>query len=174
MLPVVRTIALFIGIVAAVCASQAPEYAQQYRQRLGGAIDELKRFLADFDADAAREGITREQGVARLRANDDLFVRERGDQTAEISAREARLETQLNDFARAGPFRRLEMFVRDYDPAIARRAYESFEPAVPVTSEGFVGGFIGFVFGVGLTRVLAWPLTRRYARRPGEPARARA
>ena len=36
-----RRLALAIGLVFAIIAAQAPEFAQQYRQRLGGALDEL-------------------------------------------------------------------------------------------------------------------------------------
>ena len=52
-----RMIILALGLVFGGVFSQAPEYAQQYRQRLGGAIDELKQVVADFNADAEREGL---------------------------------------------------------------------------------------------------------------------
>jgi hypothetical protein len=43
----VGRLALFFGLLLAVAASQIPEYAQQYRQRLGGAIDELQTISPD-------------------------------------------------------------------------------------------------------------------------------
>ena len=43
MLFVLRRLGLAIGLLVAAVASQAPEFAQQYRQRLGGAIDEINR-----------------------------------------------------------------------------------------------------------------------------------
>ena len=49
---------LAVGIAAAagaLTASQLPEFAQQYRQRLGGALEELRQVVADFDADAERQ-----------------------------------------------------------------------------------------------------------------------
>ncbi len=57
----VRRLTLFFGLVFAMAASQIPEYAQQYRQRLGGAIDELRTIVARFDEDSAREGLTEQQ-----------------------------------------------------------------------------------------------------------------
>ena len=49
-----NTMTMAFGLAGALTLSQAPEFAQQYRQRLGGALDELRRVVADFDADAAK------------------------------------------------------------------------------------------------------------------------
>ena len=38
---ILRRFALMFGLFCGVAASQLPEFAQQYRQRLGGALDEL-------------------------------------------------------------------------------------------------------------------------------------
>src|SRR4051794_34155941 len=65
-----RRIAVLIGLFFAVVASQLPEYAQQYRQRLGGAIDELNALIARFDAEAAQSGMNEEQGIAHLQQSD--------------------------------------------------------------------------------------------------------
>ncbi|MEM9851772.1 MAG: DUF2937 family protein, partial [Pseudomonadota bacterium] len=47
------------GGCAMLCAtSQFPEFSQQYVQRLGGAVDELRRVAADFDASARAAGLT--------------------------------------------------------------------------------------------------------------------
>ena len=54
-----RTVAIVGGAALAVVLSQFPEYAQQYTQRLGGAVDELRRQTQSFDQDAAEGGLTR-------------------------------------------------------------------------------------------------------------------
>ena len=49
----------------------------QYRQRLGGGIDELKQVVARFKADARANGETPESAITRLRGNaDDLASRQ--------------------------------------------------------------------------------------------------
>ena len=53
-----RRLAVAIGLLFALIGAQGPEFSQQYRQRLGGALDELSRIVAEFDADAARQAIT--------------------------------------------------------------------------------------------------------------------
>ena len=158
---IVRTLALTTGLAGALAASQLPEYAQQYRQRLGGAIDEIARVMAEFDADAARLGMSREHGIDRLARNPDSFVVDRAGRLREDSARLARLQRQLASMQQAGPFARVAVMARDADAAIAQRAWESFEPAVPVTMEGAVLGAAGFLGGFGLMRFILWPVGRR-------------
>jgi hypothetical protein len=165
-----RRIALLIGLVFAAVASQLPEFAQQYRQRLGGALDELNAQVARFDADASQSGITRDEGVIRLQKSDDRFVQERGEQARDTITRRDRLQRQSAGFANAGPVTRLIILAGDFDPTVARGAYQAFEPGVPVTSEGIIAGIVGFVLGGGLVHLIARPLRRR--RRQAAPIRA--
>jgi hypothetical protein len=160
----VGRLALFFGLLLAVAASQIPEYAQQYRQRLGGAIDELQAIVARFDQDSAREGLTEQQGLARLAGNGDEFVRGRGLQMRDVVERLKTLSRADAAMTRSGPLGRLIVLVGNFDPLIARRAYASYEPAVPVTSEGFGLAALGFLIGVAFTRLIAMPF-RRFGRR---------
>ncbi|WP_395665495.1 DUF2937 family protein [Methylocella sp.] len=152
---------LCVGLAAGVVGSQVPEYAQQYRQRLGGAIDELQAIVAQFDADSARFGLTSRQGVDRLLSSDDGLVRGRGAQMQETSERLEKLVSANQAMAQAGPIGRLVALATQFDPKLGARAYESFEPAVPVTTEGFALGGLGFVVGFTLWSVLSAPFGRR-------------
>jgi hypothetical protein len=150
-------LALFVGALIGLTASQIPEYAQQYRQRLGGAIDELQSIVTEFDADSAGQGLTEQQGITRLSGNSDEFVRERGRQMSEIVQRLHILSNANAEMAQAGPVGRLVALATDFDPLIARRAYASYEPAIPVTSEGFVLAALGMAIGYALFHALAAP-----------------
>ncbi|MEA2842158.1 MAG: hypothetical protein QOF41_3488 [Methylobacteriaceae bacterium] len=156
-----RRIALLIGFVFAVVASQLPEFAQQYRQRLGGALDELNAQVAGYDASASHSGITRDEGVSRLQKADDRFVQQQGGQMRDTIARRDRLQRQSEGFANAGPVTRLIILAGDFDPTVARGAYQTFEPGIPVTGEGIIAGLVGFLLGGGLTHLAARPLRRR-------------
>jgi len=164
-----RRIAALIGLFFGIVASQVPEYAQQYRQRLGGAIDELNTLIGRFETEAAQSGMDQQQGISHLQQSDDRFVQQRGDQMRDTIMRRDRLEKQAEDFAKAGPVGRVLVLAEDFDPKIAARAYQAYEPAVPTTSEGLIAGIIGFIFGGGLIHLLAWPIRRR--RRRAEPVR---
>jgi Protein of unknown function (DUF2937) len=159
-----RRIAALIGLFFGIVASQVPEYAQQYRQRLGGAIDELNTLIQRFEADAAQSGMDQQQGISHLQQSDDRFVQQRGDQMQDTIMRRDRLEKQANDFAKAGPVGRVLVLAEDFDPKIAARAYQAYEPAVPTTTEGLIAAVIGFLFGGGLIHLVAWPVRRRRRR----------
>jgi hypothetical protein len=160
------------AILSAVAASQLPEFAQQYRQRLGGAIDELNREVVQFDADADAAHLTPEGAIDRLRQNADSLAQRRGDAMVYAVERLGRLERQRDSFATAGPLLRVAVMMRDFDVPIASRAFENFEPAVPTTSESFVCMAIGFVAGGGLVRLLGLPFRRRA--QPQQPVPARS
>ncbi|MEE7476960.1 hypothetical protein MHIMP23_11645 [Methylobacterium hispanicum] len=78
MFAVFRTLGLALGLLGGGVAAQAPEFAQQYAQRLGGAVDELRREVASLDADARATGNTRDGAVDRMRGNPDELVARRG------------------------------------------------------------------------------------------------
>jgi hypothetical protein len=161
---------LAVGLLGGIVGSQAPEFAQQYRQRLGGAIDELNRVVSRFEADARASGQSREAALAQLRGAPDRLVSLQGDAMRANIERRDRLERQRSAFVEAGPFQRLAVMMREADTDIARAAYGDFEPAVPVTNEGLVMGLIGFALGWILTRLLGLPLRRLFFRRRQRPA----
>lgn len=66
---VLRRIALGFALFCGLIASQLPEFAQQYRQRLGGAIDELTAIVDQFAAEAASQGMDASKAIAQLEAN---------------------------------------------------------------------------------------------------------
>lgn len=67
------------GLGLAVTLSQFPEYAQQYTQRLGGAVDELRVITEDFDRAADASGLDRQTALARYNGSADAFLADRGD-----------------------------------------------------------------------------------------------
>lgn len=160
-----RRFAVAIALLVAALASQAPEFVQQYSQRLGGAIDELKGLVARFDQDTATEGLSRQQGIARLESNADPLAQGRGRDMDATASRLASLERQRDAFAVAGPLSRYTVFAEDFDPQVARGSYASFEPAVPVTPAGLVAAVIGFALGWTGMHLIAWPLRHSSRRR---------
>ena len=151
---IARTMAAALGLVGGVVASQGPEFAQQYRQRLGGAIDELRRVVQRFEADAGANGHSREGAVDRLKINPDNLVSRQGDAMRANIERLERLERQRQAFVDAGPFQRLVVLTRDADIDLMRAAYQDFEPAVPATQEGVVAAGAGAVGGWSLTLLI--------------------
>lgn len=155
-----RRIAIAIALIAGLIGSQAPEFAEQYRQRIGGALDELKRIVAEFDAEAARESLTPPEAIGRLEQNGDPLARERGEDMTRTIARADRLEEEVDDMKSAGPLKRIYVLAKDFDPDIARRTLDDYEPAAPMSLEGVAAAGLAAVWAWAATHLVAWPIRR--------------
>ncbi|HWA43981.1 MAG TPA: DUF2937 family protein [Hypericibacter adhaerens] len=168
-----RTLALVGGLALGLCFSQFPEYAQQYEQRLGGAVDELRAVVDNFDRDATRFGLTRQQALARFAVSPDQFLVARGTSMDATIARYDDLRARLAELQGAGPLERL-MHLGDYlDGEIGGRALAAYKPAVPVTPEGLGWGAAGLVLGYLLADALIGVLTLPFRWRRGRPPHRR-
>lgn len=166
-----RRLALAVALLAAILGSQAPEFAQQYRQRIGGALDELDRIVVAFDAEAAAENVTPPQAIARLEQNPDPLARQRGLNMAETITRAGRLRQQLAAMTNAGPLTRVYVTFADLDPVLAQRALDAYEPAAPLTFEALAAALLAGLSGWSATHLVAWPLRRLRQRKEGFEAR---
>lgn len=158
-----RVVALAGGLAGAAGMSQFPEYSQQYTQRLAGAVDELSVIVADFDASASAAGLTREAALAELSGT--AFLDRRQADMGRVIARYERLSASLDAMRAAGPFGRLALTPQVADAEIAAKAWEDFEPAVPLTAAGAGFAGIGYAGGwlvlAGVWAVLRMPFRRR-------------
>ena len=173
MFRVFRTLGIALGLLGGAVAAQAPEFAQQYAQRLGGAADELRRQVAVLESDAQATGETRDGAVDRLRSNPDQLVARRGAAAQADIARLARLSAQQQALATAtSPLGRVVAMLRDPDVPVAEAAYRAFSPAIPTTADGLAAGLIGFFAAWGGWRVVSDLGRRALRRRPRSPVTA--
>jgi hypothetical protein len=156
-----RRFALAVAVLAGLIGSQGPEFAQQYRQRLGGALEELNRIVAEYDAEARRENLTPAEGLNRLEANADPLARRRGEDLAETIDRAKRLSEQLQAISAGGPLTRLYVVARDFDPEIAKSALDNYEPAAPLTLGALAAAGLAAFWGCAAAHLIAWPFRRR-------------
>lgn len=160
-----RMIAGIGGLGLALVLSQFPEYAQQYTQRLGGAVDELRVITEDFDRAAAEGGLDRATALGRYEASNDDFLAGRGTSMTSTFQRYDQLSATLARIQNADAIERLQSLPAYLDTDIGRRTLESYKPAVPVTMEGILyagGGFIlGYLVLSGLWRFVTLPFRRR-------------
>lgn len=144
---IMRAMALAGGIAGAAGLSQFPEFSQQYVQRLGGAVDELSRFISEFDADAARFDLSREAALADLEQGGRMAAA-RAESMRATLARHARLSGDLEVLRQAGPFTRAYEAGRLSDRELAEATWADFKPALPLTFEGGMFGGMGFLAGL--------------------------
>jgi hypothetical protein len=156
-----RRLALAIAVLAGLIGSQGPEFAQQYRQRLGGALEELSRIVSEFDAEVRGQNLTRAEGLKRLEDNDDPLAHERGEDMGKAIERAKRLNEQIQAMNSAGPLMRLYVITKGFDPAIARSTLDNYEPAGPLSLGALTSGGLAALWGWAATRLIAWPFSRR-------------
>jgi len=166
---IARTAAMALGLCGGLLASQGPEFTQQYRQRLGGAVDELRRVVARFDADAVAVGRDREGALRRLGENADELARRQGEAMRANAARLERLESQRQAFAEAGSLDRMLVLLRRGDPELMGAAFRDYRPGLQMTEDGLIAGAIGFVLAWGGALFLASLGRAAWARRRRNP-----
>jgi hypothetical protein len=156
-----RRLALAIAVLAGLIGSQGPEFAQQYRQRLGGALEELDRIVSEFDAEVQRQSLSRAEALKRLEDNSDPLAREGGEDMDKAIDRAARLNEQIQAMNSAGPLMRLYVVATSFDPKIAQSTLDNYEPAEPLSLGGLTAGGLAALWGWAATRLIAWPFIRR-------------
>jgi hypothetical protein len=161
-----RMIAGVGGLGLALVLSQFPEYAQQYTQRLGGAVDELRVITEEFDRAATAGGLDRTSALERYNASNDDFLAGRGSSMTATFDRYETLSATLTRIENATAIERFQELPAYLDSDIGRRTLEAYQPAVPVTVEGILyagGGFmLGYLVLSGLWRFCAMPFRRKY------------
>jgi hypothetical protein len=159
-------------VLGAVLFSQAPEFMQQYLQRLGGHLAEARRQFAQFEEIAKQAGKNVHELAAQYAANADPAVVSMGKLVDDAELRVSALTSAEAALRDASVWTRPFVFVRDLDWEIARGTGNIFKPAVPTTLEGLLYGLIGVIVILGLYHGLVSPLVRRIWR--GSSAKAEA
>jgi len=169
---IARTLVVAAGIVGGAVSSQAPEFTQQYRQRLGGALQELRTIVEDFDADATSSDLSRQEALNRYRASADAFLRERGMSIGKAIHRYESLQRQAARFETWPEFARPAALIGESDPTLVSGAWSEFRPGVPLTVTGAIWAGLGFLAAALLAQGgrIAGRGTAGAARRRGVPA----
>ncbi len=142
-----RALSLVGGLMLGFGFAQFPEYAQQYEQRLGGAVDELRIIVDDFDRGATAFGLTREEALMRYAVSPDEFLQDRGISMRMTIGRYEQLSADLARLQTASAAERVQLLPRYLDSDIGARALENFQMGVPATSEALVWGLAGTALG---------------------------
>ena len=137
-----------------IAFSQIPEFAQQYSQRLGGAIGELRAVVVDFDRDAAKSQLTRDEALEQMTGSPTKFARDRGVSMTRTITRYYMLSRQRDAMNAADPLVRPLFMLQTPDPALMEGAWSDFKPALPVTTPGAIYGGVGALIAMIIARLL--------------------
>ncbi|MEL7430615.1 MAG: DUF2937 family protein [Pseudomonadota bacterium] len=156
--------------------SQAPEFAQQYKQRLGGGIDELQKVVSQFDADAGESGLDRDSALLQMQRSDDSLVQLRGDSMFETIKRFENLTLQRERMNATPAVMQPIHLLRYPDRDLVAGAYEDYRPAVPLTVDGGMWAILGaLLVGIlGRIPITAFRMRSKRLARLEEQARLEA
>lgn len=162
-------------VVGAILFSQAPEFMQQYLQRLGGHLDEARRQLASFQHIAEKAGISLDRFITQTSANSEPTVAKLGGVMQETAARVDSLAAAQDALLHASIWTRPFVFLRHLDLGIAQGTWSVYQPGIPTTFEGLLYALVGMLFLLSLYHLcVRRPLRRRLDRpkltRPATPA----
>lgn len=152
------------ALFLALAFGQLPEFAQQYEQRLGGAVVELRAIVTRFDEAATKAGLSRDEALAAYASSSESFLRTRGTDMAAVLSRYLVLQSHLDALQSDGPVMRYADLLRYYDQTIAMGTLEAYRPAIPTTQEGLAMAGIGAVLGFGGGALVGAGLRRRRPR----------
>jgi len=149
-----------ISVVLSLVFGQLPEFAQQYAQRLGGAIDELNRLVGRFDQDARRSGYDREGALALMQRNQEQLVRDQATRMSETIDRLTRLRGQQTAMKQGGLFTRVGAFATGYDQELAARTWSDFNFGLPLSSDAILFTALSFLMSLLLVGIATIGLGR--------------
>ena len=168
--PIMRTVeTLFdraLCVIGAVAFAQLPEFIQQYRQRLGGHLDEARRQLAEFVAIATHAKLSLPQFIDRTATNPDATVAQLGGVMRNAVLRVDELAAADAALRHASLWAKPFVFFRAIDAGVYRATWEIYQPAVPTTSEGLIYALAGMLTLLGFYHgLIKYPITAACARR---------
>lgn len=142
-----RIILIVFALVCAGAMSQFPEFFQQYKQRMGGALDEVNRQVEALDARAAEINLDRFDYIRRFLNSTDSVIQGEGDAMVAVLVRQTRYAKILARFEAAPWYMQAAELVFHFETDIAENALKEFVPAVPLSLSGGAHALFGFLFG---------------------------
>jgi hypothetical protein len=153
----IRDVTLVVlTLLGAIGFSQVPRFVQEYEQRLGGALQEARRQLAQYESLARNEGLPLEAFWQRLGASSDRSVAAVGRSIGVQAERAASLGAQAEALEDAGRFMKPLVLLRRHDPELVAATWAKYEYTLTLDI-GFAaaGAFLGLLVNAALWGVLA-------------------
>ena len=158
---VLRSVVFALALAGGGLVSQLPEFAQQYRQRLGGALGEIQRIVQDFDKDAERSNLSREDALRLYGRSAEPFIRDRGLSMSAVLERHESLKSQVAALDRAGALFAPVVVLSAPDDELVDDTWGAFAPALPLGFAGLFYALCGFVAVGGIAGAISSLVGRR-------------
>ena len=171
-----RILTLFVCTGGAFTGAQLPEFSQQYKQRLGGAIDELEVVAERFEQDANSLNLSVPEAIVKLEGASQELFQKRGASMRTHLERYNSLKDQQQRFNQNTGAMRPVALLSGADEQLLEQTWADFEPALPLNSSGSIwaaAGAVALWLGLGLPMSMLGKMFGggRRARRAKKPVR---
>jgi hypothetical protein len=146
-----------LTLAGAVVLSQAPRFVQEYEQRLGGALQEARRQLAEHERLAAREGLSLDAFAHRLTASPDRTVAGIGALLGEQAERAASLARQAQALESAGHLAKPFVLLRRHDRELLAATWAKYRYTLTLDPAfAAAGALLGLLLNAAAWNLLSW------------------
>ena len=141
-------------VSGALLFSLFPSFIYQYQHQLVGHVNELELQIKTMRRNASKSGKNLNQYVQKFIHHADQDISSQGIAMERLLHRHARLTTSLSTLKNASFFSRPFVFLFYLQKDIFASTTANFQPALSLTSEGFMYIFLGCGFGYFLFNLL--------------------
>jgi len=152
----------YLWLRGAILISQFPQFFLLYLQRLGGHVNELKIHVNKLQVSAAEAGRSIENILDKLQSHTDQDFVSHGKMMAEMLTRYADLSKGYETLLDASLFARPFLFLRYFNPDIAKSTIIHYNFGLPISVEGGVYMLIGMLFGYLCYKLCELMITRMW------------
>lgn len=143
-------------VLGVILGAQWPGFLDAYRQRLGGHLDESRRWLNSYrqlTEQFSEQGLT--GFIQSLQQSQMPVLRAQGQLLQQELSREARLEHAWNGLSDPSTFLSSWHFLQTLDVHIAKRTLAIYTPTFPLTIDALIWALLGAGF-VWVSWTLLW------------------
>ena len=134
-------------VAGALVFSQAPVFFQQYTQRLGGHVSELRRQVSLLQSNAALSGKSLAEYVQKFVGSQDPDFSLQGNAMEQMLSRYTELRQAYEALLQAPPLSKPLVFLKDLQPDVAQLTLSDFSFGLQFTPEALAYALAGIVFG---------------------------
>lgn len=139
----------FSAVFGAILMVQAPEFFQQYLQRLGGHVDELRRQIAQLKHFSLIGGKTLHDYIQKFLTYQDADIAAQGKYMESLVVRYENFKQAWQSLSEASVWARPFKFLWYGDSEIISATWANYIPALVFSSEGVVYILLGALIGYG-------------------------
>ncbi len=132
-------------VAGALIFSQAPQFIQQYTQRLGGHIAELKSQVEMIRQTAAFSGKNIEQYIHRFTSSPETDLEQQGLFLQRIVDRLATLSSAMHELQDAASLAKPFVLLGHFQLDVAQGTLQAFQPGLSLNAEGICYALMGIV-----------------------------